>query len=674
MRRVNDTKYTIVRHCILISALTLSACGGGNGNDANPGQGAAVQDDMPNQPMDESPTGAGDGQPDTPNLDTVETVADTPSTDDTSVDNSPPGNSPTDSADQPDLTETPMPVPQVISTDNYRQVLLQVFEVFSGAAYDNRLNDFQYISGTQALNCDNDVTALQSPQFLDSGQRVTEFVDCSFDGSVINGVVNDVVQNGKISREFTDFSVAGGTTFNMSVSGIRETACCQPESAFATRDHDYYFSYDGGTLSVNGSSTYARHGLVSGTMGGQFVMRPPVVEGRPLTVQTEQEFTYDLSDRLADLSVEDLAFGANFNSGRLSVTADDGTWLTLDANTGDESSVQIIVGDATASETFVDSWSEWRSALDWRPAETEFQIATVGYESLIEEVFDIVTGERYFDMLWELPNFPQHPVMPDIEPLNYDSESGLGNTQSIECYFGGSVDATDIWIPFFRFWRTGWAYQFENCNDNTGIRLGQLRWQNQSSYYTLASEQFSLKSAQKISTLEGVNKHNPYGYYPCQVCRSWDTYDLNFRSTSLTEHFELRNANIHYSYETGPSGGVLATHLHGNFEFRSKLTGYRWVSVAVDEQEVFNSVVNFNDPEWNTAGADKFNVGRMTITTEDGEVISLDAATGNRDTLYVSVTGINAGESVEGERREVLWTDVSSITYPSREPPAAITR
>jgi hypothetical protein len=238
----------------------------------------------------------------------------------------------------------------VINNENYIAILTQVFEIYSGRAYDERLTNFPY-ARTESQPCDDNQGSVLH------NENETVYADCLINADTVTGSVIG-------GDTFSEFVVTFEPEGLMRLEGSYSGTCCDPTDALAVSNLSYYFSYPEGTLSVESASTHKDIQSDNGKMGGSFVMEPPVTGGQSIAVNVQVEFDFDYR---GNQSAGQSRANWTFDNGMLELRADDGSELTLDAATGDPATVSVTLNNATAGETYTLSWGLWTDVLRWSP-------------------------------------------------------------------------------------------------------------------------------------------------------------------------------------------------------------------------------------------------------------------------------------------------------------------
>jgi len=252
-----------------------------------------------------------------------------------------------------------------LNKSNYSAVLTQVFEVYSGRAYDKRLTTRPYFR-VDGFQCDNEGEYLVTE--LQDDELAAVIKQCQIGGDTVNGGIITEFDDDSVIVNYDTLTSTFDPSGTINVNGQYETRCCESgQESFKTKDTNYSIAYDGGSLAVTTVATeQTLNWPVSGLLRGSFAMQPLVVNGANLNVSTAADLQY----AFADLSPADAALYRDtwsYTSGRILIVADDGSSLELNATTGDPSSVFIIINNGTSTETIEDQWSQWLPAINWKP-------------------------------------------------------------------------------------------------------------------------------------------------------------------------------------------------------------------------------------------------------------------------------------------------------------------
>lgn len=202
-------------------------------------------------------------------------------------------------------------VSPTINSENYRALVKQALEVFSGQAYDDRMVLFpHYTSGGVGQNIDPLVINCQdggtyTRHFFATLPNRLDLMDASYDdckwqqgglanGDRVNGSFTDNFSASGNRMQFTGFSAQIDNDENslMEVDGLYITSCCGDGTTHQTENLNYFFTYPQGTLRVSDATTCFTRQVGSqaeGSMQGGFTM---------------QSGTGSFTDTLADIQVQ----------------------------------------------------------------------------------------------------------------------------------------------------------------------------------------------------------------------------------------------------------------------------------------------------------------------------------------------------------------------------------
>ena len=98
-------------------------------------------------------------------------------------------------------------------------------------------------------------------------------------------------------------------------------------------------------------------------MTGGFKVQAPSTGNQLLTAVVLEDFKYQSGKDLTEQALAQLATEWTFTAGQLSVNAEDGSQVLLDADSGDITTAKITVTSADGEETFDQPWSLWLNTL-----------------------------------------------------------------------------------------------------------------------------------------------------------------------------------------------------------------------------------------------------------------------------------------------------------------------
>ncbi len=274
------------------------------------------------------------------------------------------------------------PVPQaVINSENYRAIVKQALEIYSGQAYDDRLVLFPYFRNS--LSTGNSRGELVSDCFGTGSYRQlliatpsnintveADFGDCRWFAfhpraeDVVNGSFRDTFSPGGHNMNFVGFSVelagfAPGS--RMEVSGNHRTSCCGNGVTFDTENLDYFFTFPNGTLRVTDANTSLLRRFDRGLLRGGFTMQLGEENPVAIQVQTDMPFSW-VAQSVANQGAERYLW--KFTNGQMRLIAPvDGSSVTLNAGTNNPETISVTISNASESDTFIDSWGDWQESL-----------------------------------------------------------------------------------------------------------------------------------------------------------------------------------------------------------------------------------------------------------------------------------------------------------------------
>ncbi|ASJ73688.1 fibronectin type III domain-containing protein [Granulosicoccus antarcticus] len=292
-----------------------------------------------------------------------------------------------------------------INQDNYAALLSQVFKVYSGQAYDHRIDvyydDIQtnYLSEFDTQDEDGNprtyVTRSCMGPLSGAEEETVERAIDAFNGIVFDSMdfnrctlsgyetaeqQNDVgdVRNGQIinhtdqvaSRsDFANYSVLLDNAVGfgrMYIDGSAQRAYGRSTndliSGWTSDGLNYAFTLDSDTLLIDTDKTeffsgIDLHQFIAG-MSGSFTMQTEVLQGLKVAATIEKIFSYQIQD-----PEEGILDSWSFGEGKLRLVAADNSELVLDADNGDQSTVEVTIINSSGEHVLTDSWENWRSDL-----------------------------------------------------------------------------------------------------------------------------------------------------------------------------------------------------------------------------------------------------------------------------------------------------------------------
>ena len=271
-----------------------------------------------------------------------------------------------------------------ITADNYEEIVAFAFRVYNGNAfapdvfalpgYRDGVIDRAASPDSVPLSvvCENGGTLEAVPDFID-GARVSSW---SWDLDFEECQQGSLVVDGDLRRGYVDrFSVG-------SVDGLVLTTPDRTVSfqGGLTRSNGNTYGGEGENTLVAGVDTFVREqgedvlrianmrsragvtgsGAIAIVNGG-FEVSAPESGGRTLTVEAVEELRYSVYDSTEADPVG--GYAGRYQTGRLEISAEDGSRLVLEPLEGDETQASVTVSGAGVSETFVEPWSIWSEAI-----------------------------------------------------------------------------------------------------------------------------------------------------------------------------------------------------------------------------------------------------------------------------------------------------------------------
>jgi len=317
----------------------------------------------------------------------------------------------TPTVDEPS-TEALMSDGPTIGVENVGALLRDVFGVFSG-----RTMEFDHdAAGVSAFTDEFDVDTWQAeslPERFNSGTLACEnggtvdfdfrsffdgdgvFYDYAFDacqdgGRVLDGMLESD-ENAFGTRVTADGFRAVGQQGGTSSDGmVFFLWSARAPGGFPSRrmtDVDHTREEVGGTLAVKDANLfhvygYGGDGVFHADLSGSFSLATAASGYRPVRVETPIGLRFADESGQADDTSAPLEFtqpldGAwNYTSGTLTVTAEDGSALRIDAD-DDLASVTVLVSDPAGDDQVVTlPWAPFKAVLDFDPALLEQTVPT----------------------------------------------------------------------------------------------------------------------------------------------------------------------------------------------------------------------------------------------------------------------------------------------------------
>lgn len=270
----------------------------------------------------------------------------------------------------------------VINRASYADIVARVFDVYTGQAYAPDVitlprysdpvyrNDLQLTEAQDSVVCSNGGSAEVAIQ--SAGQRLivksTNFVfdNCQDGSTLVDGdlhrVLGDVlrlVSNGISVDEPSVTTTFAGITI---LSQGNEYGLGPDRLAWSASGVMYTRDTADTMLSIDDAVTlFQRVVPFSATLYGSFSLRDEALGDHRLDVVTTQDFVFDSGG--VDGPAWDRRNDWTFDTGRLTVYADDGSSLVLDADTGDAQTVRVSLVNKEEHYEFLEPWSTWSARL-----------------------------------------------------------------------------------------------------------------------------------------------------------------------------------------------------------------------------------------------------------------------------------------------------------------------
>ncbi len=293
--------------------------------------------------------------------------------------------------------ESPATVPvagSAINPDNFRLVIGRALDVYSGNIYGGSVFEQPGFRDLESLSAEEQAASEGTYDCTDNGQVVVNYINTTR-GAGLAYQFNDCQERtvhdggfestdirflfGSIQRFqfFVDQVVAVDFRTSDPASSIEFEGSFSRDVGFWSADETSYTllapSATGRTIS-NGNFEWSRGRGSSGSFfinysGGFTYQAPRFLNGETIDVSADGlSTTLSPSQAFAlqgDAGFQDAEAFANVYPavGTLSIVAADSSRVTLNAATGDESTVSISVTTATGTTEYLDSWSVWQDEL-----------------------------------------------------------------------------------------------------------------------------------------------------------------------------------------------------------------------------------------------------------------------------------------------------------------------
>ena len=281
-----------------------------------------------------------------------------------------------------------------ITVDNHVESLRYLFDIFAGQEYgpdmlslpdypDPAYNDDTVPlpdiitpdypdSAAEMITCINGGTATFTPFGLDRDGWNFEFDDCQYEGTLYNGNVNrelfrrgtwlDLTSTGlTIESQSTKTSFSGRVDYKPGdVSGELNRHYIVEDVDLAKTDNTEKFELVDAVFEfgIVGNSFVK-------TLEGKYTVKSVVTGDQRLDVRVLETLRYNIfgDPNVPDDLPDDFAYF--FQTGILQVIAENGDYLRLDADTGDNSTVNIEILNDGVTDNFQQPWTLWRENLEF---------------------------------------------------------------------------------------------------------------------------------------------------------------------------------------------------------------------------------------------------------------------------------------------------------------------
>ncbi len=270
------------------------------------------------------------------------------------------------------------PLPPIINSSNHIELLRHVFDIYSGNAYFSDLatlpdwSDPTYSglpSGDPSLREETNITCLNGgvARFVPSYSVFPplswefEFDDCQDDVAVLDGQLFREYQFSNAGSGY--YVISSGLSINSQsrrlwYSGSVEEGHGGFTTSRRASNVDFDVSDDLSLLELSNVSTEISFSASSAGMSGGFSVRSDTTSNASLHSEVLEEFISTLVPN------DPGTFYWPYETGRLELTAADGSGLMLNADNGDPQSVTIEISSRDGdTESLIQPWSLWNENL-----------------------------------------------------------------------------------------------------------------------------------------------------------------------------------------------------------------------------------------------------------------------------------------------------------------------
>lgn len=271
----------------------------------------------------------------------------------------------------------------LISRNNYESLIATVFSVYSGQHLREQLLRIPYLptqfGGSSNLDdlsnetyaCVNGgtVSILTFTGSFSTTYDVS-YDNCQYGEDVFTGTLVATENGESVTFNSVDnLQMQLGSTTVVSYAGQVRLGCCQSnyDQEWETLDLDYQLEDSNGLSVITNADVTFTDGIEnsfrSAFLRGAFSLNSPLTFNRNFAVSIDETFSYDSEPGLDAAELELLANNWSFGNGKMTILAEDGSSIVLNAENGDPDSVRVTIDNGQESESFDQAWSLWRPVL-----------------------------------------------------------------------------------------------------------------------------------------------------------------------------------------------------------------------------------------------------------------------------------------------------------------------
>jgi len=281
-------------------------------------------------------------------------------------------------------TTTPQPTP-VLNSENYADIVPYILTLYTGVNYREPFYNIEHFfnantpetetyvnpQNTNVVKatylCTEGGTAAVTRWSGGAAARHRDFIfeDCAWDSNTYDGAyVFDTQDYGNTNYTMQNYRVSNADGKDILVNGTvsRSSSCkiCSYTDWKATLA-EYRSANDNGATVLTDVDTIFGYGATSAgqtdevaKLSGSQKIRSPATGNQTLSVSTPVEFLNETSSERV------------FSKGKLLISAEDGSSIEINADTGNDATVTLIINTAEGLDTQGEViWDQWRSVLSF---------------------------------------------------------------------------------------------------------------------------------------------------------------------------------------------------------------------------------------------------------------------------------------------------------------------